>query len=114
MKEGNRLIKQDQNIDLKAEFIHGFSHKTRIQILEFIIDNEKTVSEIMQQVEGSQSSISQHLACLKGCGLITGRQEGKFIYYSLRNKQVRSLVKMFDDVFTDVQNDVKTCEHHIN
>lgn len=114
MKEGDLLLKQDQNIDLKVEFIHGFSHKTRIQILEYIIDNEKTVSEIMEHVEGSQSSISQHLACLKGCGLITGRQEGKYVYYSLRNKQIRSLLEMFDVVFEDVQNDIKTCEHHID
>lgn len=107
------MDKQTQDIDLKVNFIHGFSHKTRLQILESIVPSEKTVSEIMEQVDGSQSSISQHLACLKGCGLIVGRQEGKFIYYSLRNDHVRKLLNMFDDVFEDVQNDIKTCPNHI-
>jgi len=107
------MIEQTQDINLKVEFIHGFAHKTRLQILESIINGEKTVTEIMKQVDASQSSISQHLACLKGCGLITGRQEGKYIYYSLRNDHVRKLLAMFDDVLSDVQSDMKTCPNHI-
>ena len=107
------MTEQTQDIQLKVEFIHGFAHKTRLQILESIINSEKTVTEIMEHVDASQSSISQHLACLKGCGLITGRQEGKYIYYSLRNDHVRKLLAMFDDVLTDVQHDMKTCPNHI-
>lgn len=100
-------------MDTKVKFLHGFSHKTRIQILECIKEEEKTVSQIIEKVEGNQSNISQHLACLKGCGIIVGRQEGKYVYYSLRNQQVRDLLTMFDVVLEDVQNDVACCERHI-
>lgn len=105
------MLKVD--LDTKVKFLHGFSHKTRIQILECIKDSEKTVSQIVEDIQGNQSNISQHLACLKGCGLIVGRQEGKYIYYSLRNQQVRDLLTMFDVVFEDVENDVACCERHI-
>lgn len=112
MNGGNCMIKSD--VDMKIKFLRGFADKTRIQILESIKDHEKTVSQIVDELKGNQSNISQHLACLKGCGIIVGRQEGKFIYYSLRNKQVRDLLTMFDVVLEDVQNDVASCDRHID
>ena len=107
---------QMQNIDfdMKVKLIHGFSNKTRIQILESIKDQEKTVSQIVEETKGTQSNISQHLACLKGCGIIAGRNEGKYSYYSLRNQHIRDLLTMFDVVLEDVENDVACCERHID
>ncbi|MEN1970114.1 metalloregulator ArsR/SmtB family transcription factor [Lentibacillus sp. N15] len=102
------------DMDTKMKFLHGFSHKTRIQIFECIKEDEKTVSQIVDNLKGNQSNISQHLACLKGCGLIVGRQEGKYVYYRVRNQLVRDLLTMFDEVLEDVQNDVAYCENHID
>ncbi|MGY0692748.1 ArsR/SmtB family transcription factor [Virgibacillus sp. FSP13] len=102
------------DIDTKMKFLHGFSHKTRIQILECIKEEEKTVSQIVDDLNGNQSNISQHLACLKGCGLIVGRQDGKYVYYRVRNQLVRDLLTMFDVVLEDVENDVACCERHID
>ncbi|WP_201715549.1 ArsR/SmtB family transcription factor [Rossellomorea arthrocnemi] len=101
------------NLDTKVKFLHGFAHKIRIQILESIKTEEKTVSQIVGELDGSQSSISQHLACLRGCGLIVGRQEGKYTYYSLSNQHVLDLLNMFDVVLDEVENDVACCNNHI-
>lgn len=105
---------QNIDIDMKVKLIHGFSNKTRIQILESIKNQEKTVSQIVEEISGNQSNISQHLACLKGCGIIVGRNEGKYSYYSLRNQHIRDLLTMFDTVLGDVQNDVACCDRHID
>lgn len=96
--------------DVKAKFIRGFSDKTRLQILESIKRQEKTVSQIVENLKGNQSNISQHLACLKGCGIIVGRQEGKYIYYSLRNEQIALLLEMMDAVFLQVEEEVAACD----
>ncbi len=64
----------------------------------------------MEITQGNQSNISQHLNCLKGCGIILGRQEGKYVHYSLRNKQIEQLLTMFDVVFHEVQNEVASCD----
>lgn len=101
------------DMDTKMKFLNGFSHKTRVQILEHIKEEEKTVSQIVDDLEGNQSNISQHLACLKGCGLIVGRQEGKYVYYRVRNQLVRDLLTMFDEVLEDVQDNIASCENHI-
>lgn len=96
--------------DVQAKFIRGFSDKTRLQILHSIKRKERTVTQIVDELKGNQSNISQHLACLKGCGIIVGRQEGKYIYYSLRNEQVAQLLDMMDVVFDQVEAEVAACD----
>lgn len=108
------LTLTDIALEMKVKFLHGFAHKVRIQILDCIKEQEKTVSQIVEHIAGNQSNISQHLACLKGCGLVSGRQEGKYIYYSLRNDQVRELLTMFDNVLTEIADDIASCTHHVD
>ncbi len=101
------------NMDMKIELIHGFSNKTRLEILETIKNGEKTVSQIIEALDANQSSVSQHLACLRGCGLIVSRQEGKYVYYKLRNEKVAMLLTMFDDVLDEVGDNMSSCKSHI-
>lgn len=101
------------DMDLKIKFLRAFGDKTRVEILECIKDGEKSVSEIVETVDGNQSNISQHLACLRGCGIITRRQEGKYVYYGLRNEQVRALLDTFAVVLGTIENDVACCNHHM-
>jgi DNA-binding transcriptional ArsR family regulator len=102
-------MSKDQ-LDIKAKFIRGFSDKTRLQILESIKDKEKTVSQIVEELQGNQSNISQHLACLKGCGIIVGRQEGKYVYYGLSNEKIKDMLSMFDLVLSFVHDGVAKCD----
>lgn len=109
---GNHMLKTE--LDTKVQFLHGFGHKTRVQILDTLKTGEKTVSEIISTINGSQSSISQHLACLRGCGIIIGRQDGKYMYYRLRNDKIHQLLETFEDILLDIENDVMSCNHHID
>jgi ArsR family transcriptional regulator len=97
-------------LDIKVKMIKSFADKTRLRILDCLNEKEKTVSQIVNEIEGNQSNISQHLACLKGCGIIVGRQEGKFMYYSIRDEQVRTLLNMFDLVLGEVEEQVADCD----
>jgi DNA-binding transcriptional ArsR family regulator len=97
-------------LDVKVKFIRGFSDKTRLQILHAIKEKELTVSQIVDELKGNQSNISQHLACLKDCGIIVARQEGKYMYYSLRNEQINELLHIIDVVFNQVEDRVAACE----
>lgn len=98
------------SLDIKVKMIKGFADKTRLQILECLKGQEKTVSQIVEEIRGNQSNISQHLACLKGCGIIVGRQEGKFMYYSIRGEQVKTLLNMFDLFLGEVEKQVADCD----
>ena len=100
------------NIELKAHFIHGLSNKARLTILELLKSNEMTVNEIVEKSKISQYSISQHLSCLKGCGLVSSRQEGKYVYYQIKNNQILELLKLIDSVVEDTEDDIESCQYH--
>ncbi|WP_139488288.1 ArsR/SmtB family transcription factor [Brevibacillus dissolubilis] len=103
---------QSTLLDTKIAFIKGFADKTRLQILLSIQDQEKTVSQIVTELAGNQSNISQHLACLKECGIVTSRQEGKFTYYQLRNELIRDFLVKMDEVFVMVREEVECCPNN--
>lgn len=102
------------DLDLKVKFLRAFGDKTRLQILECIKYEEQTVSQIVESMEGNQSNISQHLACLKGCGIIEGRPEGKYVYYGLRNQQIKEWLDTLDTLLFQIQDNVACCEDHIS
>lgn len=100
------------SLQTKVKFLSGFSNKTRLQILDSIREGEKTVTDIVEQIQSSQSNISQHLSCLKACGLILSRREGKYVYYRLRNEKIADLLTMFDLVLEDVEQNIESCPNH--
>jgi DNA-binding transcriptional ArsR family regulator len=54
---------------------------TRRAVFERLAEREMTVSELKAGFDVSQPAISQHLAALKGAGLVSERREGRFAYY---------------------------------
>lgn len=100
------------NLDMKVKFLKGLADKTRLQILETLRHKEMVVSDIVQALEGNQSNISQHLACLKECGFIQSRQEGKYVYYSLKAEHISELLVTIDRVLEQVEQQVATCTYH--
>lgn len=98
--------------EVRAKFLRGFSDKTRLQILDSLRGGEKSVSQIVTEVEGNQSNISQHLACLKGCGIIQSRQEGKYSYYALKSDSIHELLDLIDHVYLQVGDAVAACERN--
>lgn len=97
------------HLDVLAKFIRGFADKTRLQILNSLIREEKTVSQLIEQTGASQSRISQHLACLRDCGIVESRQEGKYVYYSVQNEDIISLLHMFDTALKPVESLISCC-----
>jgi DNA-binding transcriptional ArsR family regulator len=70
-----------QAIDLQAKLFRGFADTSRLSILESICDGPLTVSEIVVATSLSQSNVSNHLGCLRDCGLVTATQQGRYVHY---------------------------------
>ncbi len=61
------------------------AHPTRIHIIECLRDRELSVSQILETISVEPANASQHLAVLRGKGLVVNRKEGNQVYYSLRD-----------------------------
>ena len=73
----------DDTLDQVAGFLKSMAEPTRLKILRSIHDDEKTVSQIMEEVGAGQSNISKHLAILTGAHVITARKEGVSTHYRI-------------------------------
>jgi DNA-binding transcriptional ArsR family regulator len=65
---------------------------TRRAIFERLTHGEAAVKELTARFDVSQPAISQHLATLRGAGLVTERREGRLVYYRVDPKGLRPLV----------------------
>ena len=82
-----------------SEFLKALSHEVRLLILCFLIEGEKSVSEIEKMLKLRQPAVSQQLARLRADGLVETRRNGKNIYYSLARTEVRDVIQVLHDAF---------------
>ncbi|MEF9968699.1 MAG: metalloregulator ArsR/SmtB family transcription factor [Longicatena sp.] len=71
-----------------------FSDSTRLKILHLLFEQERCVSDFVENLEMSQSAVSHQLASLKKTHLIKSRKSGKNVYYSLADEHIVSIFKM--------------------
>ena len=100
---------QAQLLDVRAKLFRGFSDPSRLAILEALRDGPRTVGEIVTATGLSQSNVSNHLACLRDCGLVVGVQRGRFVFYQLGDERVAALLRLADEVLADVAKGVYEC-----
>lgn len=70
-----------------ATLFHGFSDPSRLSILRHLALGEHRVVDLTKHLGLSQSTVSKHLACLKGCGLVTSRPRGRASVFSLAHPE---------------------------
>ncbi|MEO5611118.1 MAG: metalloregulator ArsR/SmtB family transcription factor [Ornithinibacter sp.] len=80
-------------LDAAACLFHGFSDPSRLSILRHLALGEHRVTDLTDHVGLAQSTVSKHLACLRDCGLVTSRPQGRASVYSLKHPQA------LDDLF---------------
>ena len=70
-----------------ACLFHGFSDPSRLSILRHLALGEHRVVDLTAHLGLAQSTVSKHLACLKDCGLVTSRPEGRASMWSLEHPE---------------------------
>lgn len=88
----NLKIKSNNTLFDTADLFKMFSDSTRVRILYTLIDKEKSVSEIVNDLNMNQSAISHQLSLLKASKLIKNRKDGKIVYYSLADEHVLNIL----------------------
>jgi DNA-binding transcriptional ArsR family regulator len=59
---------------------------TRLAILRHLSLGEHRVRDLTEQLGLAQSTVSEHLACLRGCGLVSSRPQGRASLFSLSHR----------------------------
>jgi DNA-binding transcriptional ArsR family regulator len=107
------LIKsKPESLELQAKLFRGFADPSRLSILEALRGGALAVKEIVQATGLTQSNVSNHLSCLRDCGLVTSEQRGRFSYYQLSDQRVEDLLSLADELLADVAKGVYECTRY--
>ena len=88
-----------------SNFLKALSHESRLLLLCLLAERERSVTELENILSLRQSAVSQQLARLRYDGMVDTRRDGKTIYYSLANDDVRRVIAVVYDIFCAVTSD---------
>ena len=106
------IVANTQGVALKAKLFHGFSDTSRLSVLEVLRNGDKNVTQIVEETGMSQSNVSNHLSCLRDCGLVTREQQGRYAIYRLSDTRVNRLLQLADELLADVAEGVYECTRY--
>jgi DNA-binding transcriptional ArsR family regulator len=97
---------------LAAKLFRGLADPTRLGILLALQAGEKRVTDLTAELGGSQANVSGHLACLKDCGLVADRAQGRANFYRLDRPELASLLHATEDLLAGIGHRVELCPNY--
>lgn len=96
-----------------ASLFHALSDPSRLVILQHLQLGEHRVVDLTEHLGLSQSTVSKHLACLRECGLVGFRAEGRASVYSMNHsEEVIALLTSAEKLLALTGGAVTLCPHH--
>ena len=98
MKEHREEFDMEKELEMEfiqemAEFFKIFGDGTRIRILQILLEGEKNVGDLADELEMTQSAVSHQLRVLRQNDLVKYRKEGKVVVYSLDDEHVEEVLQ---------------------
>ena len=95
--------------ELTARFFNGLADPTRLRIVELLLEHPHTVGEIVARLGLRQARVSNALVCLKWCGYVQARREGRHVWYAVTDPRIRELVGLARAVMADHAAAIASC-----
>src|SRR4051794_22562335 len=80
-----------EDVTAAACLFRGLADPTRLMIVRHLARGEHRVVDLTAHLGLAQSTVSGHLACLRDCGLVTSRAQGRASVYSLARPELLDL-----------------------
>jgi DNA-binding transcriptional ArsR family regulator len=103
------LARPSQDLAAAVALFHSLSDGTRLAILQRLTGGEARVVDLTNLLGVAQSTVSAHLACLRECGLVTGRPQGRQMFYSLTRPELMDLLASAETLLAATGNAVALC-----
>lgn len=105
-----RLPEAPVATDLVAKYFRGLGDPTRVRILELLRnEGELTVGELVARLRIPQPKVSSHLACLRWCGFVEARREGRIVYSRIADERVERMLQLAHGLLADNAEHVAAC-----
>ena len=82
-----------------SDFLKALAHETRLLLLCYLAEGERSVTELEEMLSLRQPTVSQQLARLRLDGLVATRRDGKTIYYRIADERLHRVIAVIYDIF---------------
>lgn len=100
------------DVEIASKLFRGFSDPTRLAILTALDGGELRVTDLVSRLEGTQGNISGHLSCLKSCGLVADRPEGRQVFYRIARPEVVAVLRSAEALLAVAGHQVELCPNY--
>lgn len=86
-----------------AGMLKLLANSHRLMILCSLVQQERSVGQLIEITKLSQSSVSQHLAKMRNEGLVSGRKLGQQVYYRIAKHEVEAILSTLYLIYCNPQ-----------
>ena len=97
------------DVDIAVCLFRGLADPARLAIVQHLARGEHRVVDLTAHLGLAQSTVSQHLACLKDCGLVSVRADGRASVYSLARPELFDLLAAAERLLEAAGSEVALC-----
>jgi len=103
------MTSQSADVGTAVLLFRSLADPTRLAIVRHLALGEHRVVELTAHLGLAQSTVSGHLACLRDCGLVTARAEGRSSRYSLARPELLDLLTSAESLLAATGDAVTLC-----
>ena len=85
----------NRDLEKTAKIFKAFSVTIRLEILDLLKNGEKCACDLLEKLDLTQSGLSYHMKILIASGIVTARDEGKWVYYTISEQGRQEIIQMF-------------------
>ena len=105
-------VKTDPALRRGAALFHGLADRNRLAIVRRLAGGELRVVDLTRSLGLAQGTVSGHLACLRDCGLIVGRAEGRQMFYSIAHPELMDVLGAAEQLLALTGEAVELCPNY--
>jgi DNA-binding transcriptional ArsR family regulator len=95
---------------LVAKYFRGLGDPIRLRILELLQSEEElSVGALVNRLALPQPKVSNHLACLRWCGFVAARPEGRAVFNRIADARVATMLELARSLLADNAEHVAAC-----
>lgn len=112
MTNSDGCVASTEGVDGAVALFRSLGDPARLAIVRRLAVGEARVSELSGDLGLAQSTVSAHVSCLRDCGLVDGRMEGRRVYYSLARPELLEVLSAAEVLLAATGNAVVLCPRY--
>ncbi|WP_445641301.1 ArsR/SmtB family transcription factor [Microbacterium proteolyticum] len=106
----DRRVTMTQDLAAAVSLFHSLADHSRLSILRRLSAGEARVRDLTDELGLAQSTVSEHVGCLRECGLVVARSEGRQNFYSVSTPEVIDVLEAAERLLAATGFKVDLCK----